>query len=169
MPTPRAVLPALLALALLLPGPADAKPWQGIEPGKSTGDEVVAKFGEPTTRKQRGPRSVIAYKADQSLAGTREAQFHCRPDGVVEEITVFLAVALDPESVEGTFGKPQGKTFVEATFQKVWLYPSKGVTVYFDKESNVEVITYAAPTAAKAPASAEPAGAGGEAKAGARP
>lgn len=167
MSTPRTALPCLLALALLLPGPADAKAWQGIEPGKATGDEVVARFGEPTTRKQRGQRSVIAYKGEQALAGTREAQFHCRADGVVEEITVFLAVTLDAESVEGTFGRPQGKTFVEATFQKVWLYPQKGVTIYFDKESNVEAITYAA-AAAPAKAAAVPEGAG-EAKGGPKP
>ena len=60
---------------------------------------------------------------------------------------------------EGTFGKPQSKTFVEATFQKVWLYPSKGVTVYFDKESNVDVIAYSAPAAPKAAATAAPAAA----------
>jgi hypothetical protein len=161
MPSTRPSLLAaalLLPLALLLPAPADAKAWQGIEPGKSSGDEVVVRFGEPTTRKQRGPRSVIAYKGDQALSGTKETQFLCRPDGVVEEITVFLSVALDADSVEGTFGKPQTRTFVEATFQKVWLYPSKGVTVFFDKESNVQVITYSAAVAHKAaPAAAQPA------------
>ncbi|MCM2334467.1 MAG: hypothetical protein NDI82_11045, partial [Anaeromyxobacteraceae bacterium] len=67
-----------------MPAPAAAKAWQGIDPGKSTGDEVVSRFGEPTTRKQRGPRSVIAYKGDQALQGTKEVQFHCRVDGVVE-------------------------------------------------------------------------------------
>ncbi len=151
-PSVKAALLAPLLLALLLPAPALAKAWQGIEPGKSTGDEVVSRFGEPTTRKQRGARSVVAYKGDQALQGTKEVQFHCRADGVVEEITVFLAATLDAESVEGTFGKPQSKTFVEATFQKVWLYPGKGVTVYFDKESNVDVISYAAPAAPKAAA-----------------
>jgi hypothetical protein len=155
MPSTRpSSLTAALLLALFLPALAEAKAWQGIEPGKSTGDEVVARFGEPTTRKQRGPRSVIAYKGDQALQGTKEAQFHCRADGVVEEITVFLSASLDAESVEGTFGKPQSKTFVEATFQKVWLYPQKGVSVYFDKESNVDVIAYGMPVAPRAAAPA---------------
>jgi hypothetical protein len=157
MPSTRPPLPAaalLVSLTLLLPALAEAKAWQGIEPGRSTGDEVVAKFGEPTTRKQRSARSVVAYKGDQALQGTKEVQFHCRADGVVEEITVFLSASLDAESVEGTFGKPQSRTFVEATFQKVWLYPQKGVTVYFDKESNVDAITYTAPAAAKAAAAA---------------
>lgn len=153
---PAALFQALL-LALLLPTLAEAKAWQGIEPGRSSGDEVVTRFGEPTTRKQRGPRSVIAYKGDQALQGTKEAQFHCRADGVVEEITVFLSASLDAESVEGTFGRPQSKTFVEATFQKVWLYPSKGVTVYFDRESNVDVIAFGIPAAVKARGAAAPA------------
>jgi hypothetical protein len=149
MPATRPSVLAALLLALAFPALAEAKAWQGIEPGKSTGDEVVARFGEPTTRKQRGTRSVIAYKGDQALQGTKEVQFHCRGDGVVEEITVFLSASLDAESVEGTFGKPQSKTFVEATFQKVWLYPGKGVTVYFDKESNVDVIAYSSPSTAR--------------------
>jgi len=148
---------AIVALAaLLLPAPARARPWQGIEPGKSTSEEVLAKFGEATARKQRGPKSVVVYKGEHALAGTREAQFACRADGVVEEITVFLANALDVETVEGTFGKPQSKTFVEATFQKVWLYPQKGVTVFFDKDGNAEVIAYGIPAAPKGPAGAAP-------------
>jgi outer membrane protein assembly factor BamE (lipoprotein component of BamABCDE complex) len=160
MPLTRSSVTIALLLALLLPALAEAKAWQGIEPGKSTAEEVVARFGEPTTRKQRGARSVVAYKAEQALPGTKEVQFHCRTDGVVEEITVFLSASLDADSVEGTFGKPQSKTFVEATFQKVWLYPAKGVTVYFDKESNVDVISYTVPAtskAAAAPATASPA------------
>jgi hypothetical protein len=149
MPSTRlaSVLAALLALAL--PAAAAAKPWQGVEPGRSTADEVVTKLGEPTSRVKRGVRTVVAYKGDQALAGTREAQFHCRADGVVEEITVFLAVPLDADSIEGTYGKPQTKTFTDS-FQKVWLYPQKGVTVFFDKEGAVEAIAFSAPAAAKA-------------------
>src|SRR5512137_2328624 len=124
---------ATLLFALLLPGFVPAKTWQGIEPGRTTVDEVVTRLGEPTSRVKRGARTVVAYKGDQALPGTREAQFHCRADGVVEEITVFLATALDAESIEGTYGKPQTRTFTD-TFQKVWLYPQKGVTVFFDKE-----------------------------------
>ncbi len=169
MPSTRPPLPAaalLVSLSLLLPSPADARAWQGVEPGRSTSVEVVARFGEPTTRKQRGAVSVVAYKGDQALQGTKEVQFHCRADGVVEEITVFLATSLDAESVEGTFGKPQTKTFVESTFQKVWLYPQKGVTVYFDKDSNVDAISYTPPAPHKAVAGgAAPAAEKPEAKA----
>jgi len=145
-----AALALALAAALAFPAPAQAKGWQGVEPGKTTSDEVVAKLGEPTSRVKRGARTVVAYKADQALPGTREAQFHCRPDGVVEEITVFLSSPLDAESIEGTYGKPQTKTFTDA-FLKVWLYPHKGVTVFFDKEGVVEAIAFSTPAAPVAP------------------
>jgi hypothetical protein len=140
---------AATLLALASPTTGQARAWQGIDPGHSTLEAVVTRFGEPTTRKTRGQKSVAAYKGDQALPGTKEVQFSCRADGVVEEIVVFLASPLDAESVEGTFGKAQARTFVEATFQKVWLYPQKGVTVFFDKAGAVEIISYGVPTSGK--------------------
>ena len=153
MPSTRLAHLVAALLALALPAAGAAKSWQGVEPGKSTAEEVVTKLGEPTSRVKRGARTVVAYKGDQALPGTREAQFHCRPDGVVEEITVFLATALDAESIEGTYGKPQTRTFTDS-FQKVWLYPQKGVTVFFDKEGAVQAIAFSAGTG---PAPAAPA------------
>jgi hypothetical protein len=140
---------ATLILALLLPAAVPAKSWQGIEPGKSTADEVGTRFGEPSSRVKRGGRQVLAYKGDQALPGTKEAQFHCRADGVVEEITVFLAAPLDGDSIEGTYGKPTAKTFTDS-FQKVWQYPQKGVTVFFDREGTVTAISFGPGAAAKA-------------------
>ena len=150
---------ASLIIALLLPAAAHAKAWQGVEPGKTTADEVGTRFGEPTSRVKRGNRQVLAYKGDQALPGTKEAQFHCRADGVVEEITVFLAAPLDGESIEGTYGRPTTRTFTD-TFQKVWQYPGKGVTVFFDREGQVQAITFAAGVAPKGidKAPAEPKG-----------
>jgi hypothetical protein len=142
---------ASLIVALLLPAVVPAKGWQGVEPGRSTVDEVGTRFGEPTSRVKRGSRVVLAYKGDQALPGTKEAQFHCRADGVVEEITVFLSAPLDGESIEGTYGKPTSKTFTDS-FQKVWQYPQKGVTVFFDREGTVQAITFGPGTApAKGP------------------
>jgi len=139
---------AALIVALLLPVVVPAKAWQGIEPGKSSSDDVTTRFNEPTSRVKRGNRVVLAYKGEQALPGTREAQFHLRPDGVVEEITVFLTAPLDAESIEGTYGKPTSKTFTD-TFQKVWQYPSKGVTVFFDRDGAVQAISFGAGSAGK--------------------
>ncbi len=92
--------------------------------------------------------------------------------GTVQEITVFLATPLDAETIEGTYGKPTQKTFVEDTFQKVWVYAGQGVTVYWAKDgSGAEALSFGAakgggkagaePQAAQKPAAeAKPAEAG---------
>ena len=152
MPSTRLVL---LLAALLLPSLAGALAWQGVEPGKTSADEVVRKVGEPTSRVKKDGQTVLIYKGDQALTNTKLAQFFCRGDGVVEEIQVFLDAALDGESIEGTYGKPQAKTFTDK-FQKVWQYPQKGVAVYFDKAGAVETIVFGAPRAEKARPKAEP-------------
>ena len=66
---------------------------------------------------------------------------------------------------EGTYGKPPQRTFVEDTFQKVWVYPQQGVTVYFGKDGFVEALTFGpgAKGAPKAPAAAEATPAGAQA------
>src|SRR5512138_1329107 len=129
----------LLALA---PALASARAWKGINPGTSTQQEVVDRFGEPTTRTKRAGRTVLAYYGEQALEGTRQAQFHVDDKNAVLEVTIFLTAQLDQESIEGTYGKPPQRTFVEDTFQKVWVYPQQGVTVYFGKEGNVEALTF---------------------------
>jgi outer membrane protein assembly factor BamE (lipoprotein component of BamABCDE complex) len=148
-------LAVVLMLALALPALARARAWKGINPGATTQAEVVEKFGEPTTRSKRGGRTILAYYGEQALEGTRQAQFHVDGQGVVVEITIFLTAQLDADTIVGTYGKPPQRTFVEDTFQKVWLYPQQGVTVYFNKEGNVEALTFAPGT--KAAAKAAPA------------
>lgn len=136
---PRLPLLVLLALA---PAATSARAWKGVDPGATSQGAVIARFGEPTTKTKRGERTILAYYADLAPEGTRQAQFHLDAAGVVREITVFLAVPLDPDSIEGTYGKPPHKTFVEDTFRKVWLYPAQGVTVYFDKDGNAEALSF---------------------------
>lgn len=154
------LLSLVIFVAAVAPAAAEARPWQGIAPGTSTLAEVVERFGEPTTRAKRAGRTVAAYYGEQALAGTRQAQFHVDANGVVLEITIFLTAQLDADSVEGTYGKPTQRTFVEDTFQKVWLYPATGVTVYFAKEGNVEALSFTAGKGAR-PAAAQ----GGSARA----
>jgi hypothetical protein len=146
---------ALLALAAL-PALASARAWKGIEPGATTQAEVTAKFGEPTARTKRSGRTVLAYHGEQALEGTKQVQFHLDGQGVVAEITVFVGAELDAESIEGMYGKPPRRTFVEDTFRKVWLYPAAGVTVYFDKDGNVEALMYGPGKKGQARAAGEP-------------
>jgi len=145
----------LASIAALLLGPvfASARPWKNINPGTSAQTEVVQRFGEPTTRTKRGTRTVLAYFGDQALEGTKQAQFHLDAAGTVQEITIFLVNPLDAETIEGTYGKPTQKTFVEDTFQKVWIYASQGVTVYWAKDgSGAEALSFGPSKAAAKPA-----------------
>ncbi|HET6437929.1 MAG TPA: hypothetical protein VFG59_07700 [Anaeromyxobacter sp.] len=134
---------AIIAALLAEPALALARTWKGINPGTSLQAEVVQRFGEPTARTKRGNRTVLAYYGDQALEGTRQAQFHVDAAGIVQEITIFLSSPLDAETIEGTYGKPTKKTFVEDTFQKVWIYGSQGVTVYWAKDgSGAEALSF---------------------------
>jgi hypothetical protein len=155
--TPLAPALLLASALVLLPSPAAAKAWQGITPGVSTIEEVVNKFGEPTSRSKRSTRTILAYLGEQALPGTKQAQFHAKEDGVVLEITVFLATQLEREAIEGTYGRSPRKTFTD-DFLPVWLYEPEGVTVYFTKDGFVNAISFSpGRTAAKEPA-AKPAG-----------
>jgi hypothetical protein len=160
----RSIRLALLVVLAFAPALATARAWKGINPGTTTQADVVEKFGEPTTKTKRTGRSVLAYYGEQALEGTRQAQFHVDPQGVIVEITIFLTAQLDAESIEGTYGKPPQRTFVEDTFQKVWLYPAAGVTVYFNKEGNVEALTFAPGTKSQPRAAAADKGAAAQAQ-----
>jgi hypothetical protein len=145
-------LPTLLAAAALaLPSVAAARSWQGITPGASHEADVVARFGEPSTRGRLEGRTALVYKAEQAIGGTRQAQFLVSEGGVVTEINVFPATALEKDAVLGTFGKEPQKTFTD-DFRSVWIYRSLGVMVFFGKDGAVEAIRYTAPDRAPAPA-----------------
>lgn len=147
------LLPLTLLVVLGLgPSTASARAWRGVEPGVTAQADVIGRFGEPTTRARRGGRLVLAYHGDEAPEGTRQAQFHLDAAGAVQEITVFLAAPLDAETIQGTYGKPPRRTFVEDTFQKVWVYPAQGVTVYFARDGTVEALSFVAARAQGAPA-----------------
>jgi hypothetical protein len=135
---------ALFIPLLLGPAAALAAPWNGVTPGTSTQADVEKKFGEPSKRTKHGPRTILAYFGEQAMEGTKQAQFHVDDSGTVQEVTIFLATTLDADTIEGKYGKPSQKTFVDATFQKVWVFGSQGVTVYWAKDgSGAEALSFA--------------------------
>ena len=71
---------------------------------------------------------------------------------------MFLATPLDAETIQGTYGKPPRRTFVEDTFRKVWVYPAQGVTVFFDRDGAAEALSFVAGTERPPPRSAAPPG-----------
>ena len=149
-------LPHLLAaflILLALPGTARARSWQGITPGQSTQADVVARFGEPSTKGKLEGRTALVYKAEQAIVGTRQAQFLVSDDGRVAEINVFPASQLEKEAVLGTFGKDPQKTFTD-DFRTVWLYRGIGVVVFFSKDGSVEAMRFQAADRSARPAPA---------------
>jgi len=154
-------------LALALPGLASARSWQGITPGSSTQADVVARFGEPSTKGKLEGRTALVYKGEQAIAGTRQAQFLVGEDGRVAEINVFPSSPLEKDAVLGTFGKDPQKTFTD-DFRTVWLYRAIGVVVFFGKDGAVEAIRFQAaekgakpaPQSGAAPQESQPAAAG---------
>jgi hypothetical protein len=152
----RHLLVAAIPLLLSLPGTAFARSWQGITPGQSTQADVVARFGEPSTKGRLEGRTALVYKGDQSITGTRQAQFLVSDDGRVAEINVFPSSPLEKDAVLGTFGKDPQKTFTD-DFRTVWLYRGIGVVVFFGKDGAVEAIRFQAAdrTARPAPAATE--------------
>ncbi len=152
----RNLLLAALPLLLVLPGTAFARSWQGITPGQSNQADVVARFGEPSTKGKLEGRTALVYKGDQAISGTRQAQFLVTEDGRVAEINVFPASQLEKDAVLGTFGKDPQKTFTD-DFRTVWLYRGIGVVVFFGKDGVVEAIRFQAAdrSARPAPAAAD--------------
>jgi len=156
-----------LLVVLALPGPALARSWQGITPGTSTQADVVARFGEPSTKGKLEGRTALVYKGEQAITGTRQAQFLVGDDGRVSEINVFPSSQLEKEAVLGTFGKEPQKTFTD-DFRTVWLYRPIGVVVFFGKDGTVEAIRFqaadkgakAATSSGAAPQENQPAAAG---------
>jgi hypothetical protein len=132
-----------LLVVLALPGSALARSWQGITPGSSTQADVVARFGEPSTKGKLEGRTALVYKGEQAITGTRQAQFLVGDDGRVSEINVFPSSQLEKEAVLGTFGKEPQKTFTD-DFRTVWLYRPIGVVVFFGKDGTVEAIRFQA-------------------------
>lgn len=146
---------ALTVIAAAAPALAAGRGWQGVTPGATTESEVTSRFGPPSTQGKLSGRTALVYKGEQAIAGTRQAQFFARADGVVVEVVVFPANALDKETVEGTYGHPTQKAFTD-DFRTVWLYKPSGITVFFGKEATVDAISFKAPEHAAERRTSEP-------------
>ena len=166
----------LLVTLLLLAAVAQAKAWNGIEPGVSRKDEVVRRFGPPSKTLTVSGKEVLAYTDSAAMKGTSQAQFRVDPaTGVVERIDVFPATVIDHDTVEATFGPPCPKTGspqpagcfqkkLTDDFRTYYLYARIGLAVFFEEnEDRVQSLVYTAPrpapsaAPAASPASAAPA------------
>ena len=163
----RSSSPRRLAILTLLvtAAAAQAKAWNGVEPGVSRRDEVVKRFGPPSKTLTVSGKEVLAYTDAAAMKGTSQAQFRVDPQtGVVERIDVFPATAIDHDTVEATFGPPcpkSGAPQPAACFQKkltddfrtYYVYARLGLAVFFDEtDDRVQSFVYTAPRPPAAPA-----------------
>jgi hypothetical protein len=163
----RSSSPRRLAILTLLvtAAAAQAKAWNGVEPGVSRRDEVVKRFGPPSKTLTVSGKEVLAYTDAAAMKGTSQAQFRVDPQtGVVERIDVFPATAIDHDTVEATFGPPcpkSGAPQPAACFHKkltddfrtYYLYARLGLAVFFDEtDDRVQSFVYTAPRPPAAPA-----------------
>ena len=137
---------SLLLLLLLLPRQGQAKAWNGIDPGVSTRDEVVKRFGPPSKTLTVGGHEVLAYTGNSAIKGAAQAQFRIDPaTGVVERIDVFPGPVVDRDTVESSYGPPctaSGAQNAPNCFQKkltedfrtYYFYPRLGMAVFFDED-----------------------------------
>ncbi|HET9450901.1 MAG TPA: hypothetical protein VFO83_08475 [Aggregicoccus sp.] len=139
---------ALLLLALAA-APALAKPWQGIEPGVSRREDVLARFGAPSRTVKPEPGKpgpeILAYLSKRAIRGTTQVQFKLdAATGVVERIDVFPAPVIEREAIENTYGAacpagplPEQPCFLKKItddFRSYYLYPRLGLAVFFNED-----------------------------------
>lgn len=137
-----------LALTLCLAALcAEARPWNGITPGKSTKADVIEKFGAPSKQLNTGGREVYAYLKDKAIKGTVQAQFKVNPQsGVVDRIDVFPAVEVAREDIVDSYGpectgkeEKDAPCFFKRTDGKkvYYLYQSLGLAIFFKEDAPV--------------------------------
>jgi hypothetical protein len=136
----------VLLLALLLPSLTHARSWNGVEPGVTSKDEVVKRFGPPTKTLSVEGHPVLAYTGASAIKGTAQAQFRVDPaTGLVERIDVFPGPVVDKDTLESSYGPPcpasaaaaAGNCFqkkLTEDFRTYYFYPRLGLAVFFDED-----------------------------------
>jgi len=138
----------LLFLALLAPSLAHARAWNGVEPGVTSRDEVVKRFGPPTKTLNVDGHQVLAYTGVSAIKGTAQAQFRVDlGSGLVERIDVFPGPVVDRDTVESSYGPPcpssgapgAGNCFqkrLTEDFRTYYFYSRLGLAVFFDEDGD---------------------------------
>ena len=159
----------LLPCLCLFGAAASAKPWNSIEPGNSTSDDVQAKFGAPTKRQTSKDTETWVYAKAEAISGTTQAQFRIEPvTRVVQRIDVYPEPIIDVSAIEKTYG-PECKKKLAARCYVKRVAPSKhayftyaimGLAIFFkDDDKTVKSFTFLPSTAPSAPSEDDEAGA----------
>ena len=135
-----------LVLALTAASGVMARPWNAIDPGVTTKEEVLKRFGEPSKVVAVGESTeVLAYLKDKAIKGTVQTQFKVDvKTQVVQRIDVFPQGGVDKDAVENTYGRacPQGPLpdspcylkKVTEDFRVYFHYPRVGMAIFFESD-----------------------------------
>jgi hypothetical protein len=154
-----------LAFALLLlASPVLARPWNGIDPGLSSREDVVKKFGEPSKAVIKDGKELLGYLQKQVIKGTSQVQFRVDVTSQkVERVDVFPEAPIDQATIENTYGPvcppgPESATpcyvkKVTAAPQTYLHYAPQGLSVFLNDDlKTVHSFVFQAPKKKPAPA-----------------
>jgi hypothetical protein len=145
----------IIALLALAPA-AWGKAWKGMEPGKTTKEQVVDKFGAPTKAFTQGGElsDGLSFQGDQAIAGTTEANFFFDKDEVLFRIDVYPEREVTPAQVQKIYGQDFERRRLPSGVL-VLVYPKAGLSVFFKADGKAHIFQFTPePKATPAPASA---------------
>ena len=127
----------LICATLVLPCQARAKVFKGMQPGKTTKQQVIDKFGVPSREFSKGGKlsDGIRYDGDETIEGTLEANFYFGKRGVLFRIDVTPARELNKAQVT----KVYGRDFQEGTARqglRYVNYPKDGLLIFFEPDAD---------------------------------
>jgi len=129
---------ALIACAgLLLSGPAGAKAFKGMEPGKTSKRQVIDKFGAPSREFSKGGKlsDGIRYDGDETIEGTLEANFYFDKHGLLFRIDVTPARELTKAQVIKVYGPGYQEGTARQGLRYV-NYPKAGLLIFFEQDAD---------------------------------
>jgi hypothetical protein len=152
-----------LILGLFLASPSLAKSWNGVEPGVTSRDELLKRFGEPSKTVTLDGKEVIAFLGQKAIKGTTQTQFRVDPKtGKVDRIDVFPGPVIEKDTVENNYGPacpakgqaPATPCYIKRLtddFRTYFLYPRLGLAVFFNEDgTTVQSFSFQIPKAATA-------------------
>lgn len=148
---------AWTSLVLLLVGgrTATAAEWQGAEPGVTSTQELLRRFGKPAKRYEKGGMLLLDYRGRSLPRDTRSVRFSVDADqDVLQRIDVFPKKPPKRATLEALYGpacakdgppeEPCYEVQASADNQLAFHYPALGLDVFFSR-GRVRSMTYREP------------------------
>ncbi len=145
---------ALFTPLFAIPSTSFGRAWHGLNPGTSTKNEVIKKFGSPTRElpMTASYASALVYQAKEAQEyGADEAQFFFDNAGKLTSVFVFPAVEMKKDDVIKAFGTAFEERRTD-DFRLYFQYKAEGFVVFFGKDNDTVYQLQYVPGTATAPA-----------------